>query len=94
MKNIFFQDCILFINFEMHFVLCAKIIFNNEIIVFRSEIVFFKNKTHLAIYKLINYEHIIPTNVPCIFIYCVIAIIIVKNCQNYYAELGCLMYKT
>ena len=52
------------------------------IVNFRSEIAFFTNETSeiytLAIYTLINYKHIIPTYVPCICLYCVIAIITVK----------------
>ena len=54
-----------------------KIVVNNEIIIFMSEIAFFTNETNLAIYTLINYKNIIPTYVPCICICCVIAIVTV-----------------
>ena len=59
--------------------MCEKIVVNDKIINLRSEFVFFRNETDLAIYTLINYKHIlIPAYVPCICIYCVIAIITVK----------------
>ena len=45
--------------------LCVKKIVNNEIIIFRSKIVFFKNETDLTIYKWIQNKHIIPVYVPC-----------------------------
>ena len=67
--------------FEINFVLCEKIVVNYESIIFRSEIAFFRNKTDFAIYTLINDEHIIPTYVPCICIYCEIAIITVKSAK-------------
>ena len=77
-RNIFCQERILFVDFEINFVMCEKIVVNNEIIIFRSEIVFFTNETDLAIYPLINYEHIMTTYVPCICMYYVIAVITVK----------------
>ena len=54
---------ILFVYFEINFVLCEKIVVNNKIIIFTNE-------TDLTIYKLINYKHKIPTYVPCIHILC------------------------
>ena len=66
------------VNFEINSVLREKIVVNNEMIICRSEIVFFTSVTDLAIYTSIKYEHIIPAYVPCICIYCVIAIITVK----------------
>ena len=59
-------------------IITEKIVVNNGMIIFKTEIVFLMNETDLAIYTLIKYKHIIPTYVPCICIYCVIAIITVK----------------
>ena len=75
---------IFFVINEINFVLCEKIVANNEIIIFRREITFITNKTVMAIYTLIDYKHAIPTYLPCIYIYCVIAIITIK-----FARLSC-----
>ena len=53
-KNVWtFEEWILFVNFEInYFVLREKIMVINEVIIFRSEILFSTNETDLTIYKL------------------------------------------
>ena len=62
-----------------------KIVVNNEMIIIRGEIVFFKNETDMTIFTLIN------TNVCTLYAYIVKINFNCKICKDYYAELSFLM---
>ena len=71
-----------------------KIDVDNEIIIFRSEIAFITNETDLTIYTIyINKLKTYNTNVCTLNAYIVKINCNCKNCQDFYAELSCLMNK-